>query len=74
MINAIFGGLIDHTQAALARMVPTMRLLDALGGRTDEAVLEFSIRRARAAAWAAAERLAVLGPDAQQVELTGSTG
>jgi hypothetical protein len=32
-------------------------------------VLEFSIRRARAAAWAAAERLAVLGPDAQQMEL-----
>jgi hypothetical protein len=70
LVNSIFGGLIERTQDALARITPSLRLIDALGGRTDEAVLEFSIRRARAAAWSAAERLAVLGPDAQQLELT----
>jgi hypothetical protein len=68
-INAIFGGLIDHVERALARIWPTLRLIDAIGGKTDEAILEFSIQRARSAAWAAAERLAVLEGPAQQAEL-----
>jgi hypothetical protein len=68
-INAIFGGLIDHVERALARIWPTLRLIDTIGGRTDEAILEFSIQRARAAAWAAAERLAVLDGPAQQAEV-----
>jgi hypothetical protein len=40
-----------------------------LGGRTDEKLINFSIHRARAAAWSAAERLVRLEGDAQLAEL-----
>jgi hypothetical protein len=69
LINDILAELIDRVQQALWRITPSLRLIDALGGRTDEAILDFSIRRARAAAWAAAERLSGLEPDRQLAEL-----
>jgi hypothetical protein len=68
-VNDIFGGLIDRVGDALARIWPSLRLLDALGGRTDEKIINYSIRRARAAAWAAAQQLAALDGDAQKIEL-----
>jgi hypothetical protein len=69
MVNDVLAGLTDRVQAALARIWPSMRLLDALGGQKDEEILNFSMRRARQAAWRNAERLAVLDTDAQQAEL-----
>jgi len=68
-VNAVFGELIDRVEGALARVWPTLRLLDALGGRSEEKIINFSIRHARAAAWAAAERLVLLDGDAQLAEL-----
>jgi Family of unknown function (DUF5995) len=68
-INDAFGSLIDRVEEALARIWPSLRLLDLLGGRKEEQIINFSIRHARAAAWAAAERLVLLDSDAQAAEL-----
>jgi Family of unknown function (DUF5995) len=68
-VDDIFSGLIDRVGDALARIWPSLRLLDFVGGRTDEKIINFSIRRARASAWVAAQRLAMLDGDAQVREL-----
>ena len=39
-----------------------MTIVDRFGGRTDEAVMNFSINRARAASWSMAVRLARMSP------------
>jgi hypothetical protein len=41
-VNDIFGGLIDRVGDALARIWPSLRLLDFVGGRTDEKTINFS--------------------------------
>ncbi len=46
-----------------------MTLLDSTCGRTDEAVMNFSIQRARAAAWRVAERLAPLALEEMRKEI-----
>ena len=69
LVNDVLAGLIDRIEQALTRIYPALRLVDALGGRTDEEILEFSLRTARAVAWSNAERLAVLDGDAQAAEL-----
>ena len=50
-INAMLCALLDEVQDRLARIWPLLALLDRVGCRTDEAVLHFSIWRARDAAW-----------------------
>jgi hypothetical protein len=46
-----------------------MSVLDRAAGRTDEQILNFSIERARQAAWRVAERLAPLGPEETRKEI-----
>jgi hypothetical protein len=66
-INDILGDMLDDAQDRLARIWPTMALLDQIGCRTDEAVLHFSIVRARDAAWDVAATLTQLeSADAQR--------
>ena len=69
-INAILCDMLDDVQDRLARIWPLMALLDRAGCRTDEAVMHFSILRARDAAWDVATTLARLdGEDvAREVE------
>jgi Family of unknown function (DUF5995) len=62
-INDILGAVLADVQDKLTLVSPLMTLLDSVSGRTDEAVMNFSIRRAREAAWRVAERLAPLGPE-----------
>ncbi|HCH63956.1 MAG: hypothetical protein CL927_16305 [Deltaproteobacteria bacterium] len=57
-INDLLASMIDGVQAALGAYSPLLDTLDRVGGSADEAVIEFSITRARAAAWRAAELLA----------------
>lgn len=64
-INAILASLVDRTQAALADSWPILHLLDYTAARTDEAVVNFAMERARDHAWMVAERLAPL-PLAEQ--------
>lgn len=61
--------MLDDVQNKLALVSPLMSLVDAAGGRTDEAIINFSIRRAREAAWRVAERLAPLSPEAMRQEI-----
>ncbi len=68
-INDILCAMLDNVQDRLAPVSPWMSVLDRAGGRTDEEILNFSIDRARQAAWRTAERLAPLGPEETQKEI-----
>ena len=59
-VNDVLAELVDGCQGALGEVSPWLDLADRVGGNTDEAMINFSLRRARAAAWAAATRLAPL--------------
>lgn len=60
-INSILAGLVDEVSDELAEVWPLLRVLDRLGGRSDEAIINFSMERARDFAWSSALRLAPLG-------------
>lgn len=68
-INDILRAMLDDVQDRLALVSPRMSVLDRVGGRTDEQILNFSIERARQAAWRVAERLAPLGPEETRKEI-----
>lgn len=62
-VNQILADMVDDMQDRLATIWPAMRALDGVGLDGDEAVVNFSIRHARAQAWSTALALAAL-PDA----------
>ena len=68
-INNILEAILDDVQDTLTLVSPSMTLLDSAGGRTNEAVMNFSIKRAREAAWRVAERLAPLSPEEMHKEI-----
>lgn len=57
-INKILASLTNEVQTKISRVSPWMTVLDWIGGRTDEAVVNFSIDAARKASWRTAQRLA----------------
>jgi hypothetical protein len=57
-INRILAGLIQVVQVQIGSVSPWIWVLDKIGGRTDEAIVNFSINIARREAWAFAVRLA----------------
>ncbi|MBM3787118.1 MAG: hypothetical protein FJW30_22405 [Acidobacteria bacterium] len=61
-INAILNEQIEHVQDAIASVSAAMWVLDTVGGRTEERIVEFSLSRARDAAWRNAQLLAKIGP------------
>ncbi len=68
-INNILWAMLDDVQDKLTLVSPLMSWLDSAGGRSDEVTMNFSIKRAREAAWRVAERLAPLSPEAMQKEI-----
>ncbi len=58
-INEILAATLDPAQQVMGEFSPLLRVLDVIGARTDEAVLDFSIQRARDDAWRHAVVLAV---------------
>lgn len=64
-INAVLAELLGDVQRRLGVVSPWMGILAALGGRTDEVIVNFSMSRARDAAWRFAERYATLEPEAR---------
>lgn len=68
LINDILARVVLDVQRSVGAVSPYLRLLDELGGRTDERVLDFSIRRSRQEAWHNAVVLA--GQDAAEQEAT----
>ena len=67
-INVLLAELVDEVQARIGDFSPWLGLLDRVGGRSDEALVNFSMQKARDAAWDLAERLAPLdGPQQARV-------
>ena len=55
-VNEVLGSMVDSCRA-LRPASPWFGLADHIGGRNDEALINFSLRRARLQAWSLAERL-----------------
>jgi hypothetical protein len=68
-VNAILASLVDEVEDKLSRTWPTLRILDWLGGRSEEEIINFAIGKARDAAWSVAERLAPMSPEEQESEI-----
>jgi hypothetical protein len=56
-VNHVLSGLLDEVQSDVNESSPLYRILDRLGWQADEAICNFSIRRARYAAWSKARLL-----------------
>ncbi|MBD2193937.1 MULTISPECIES: DUF5995 family protein [Calothrix] len=69
-INAILNDLLEPTEMVLGQMSPLIEILDRFGGRKDEIIFNFSIRKARQAAWNHAKILAYQTPEIQQDIIT----
>ena len=65
-INGILGGLVDRLQAKLGKASPLMFLLDWIGGRKDEKIINFSLAKARTQSWHIANEFWALKGDALQ--------
>lgn len=68
LINDILGRVVLAVQDSVDALSPFMSLLDKVGGRTDERILDFSIRQSREEAWYNAVLLA--GQSDQEREAT----
>ena len=68
-INKILSDLLDVVQDKIDALSPGFNLIDKIGGRTDEAIMNFSIQRARDEAWKFANELAALNPEEQQKKI-----
>jgi len=68
-VNDVLGTMVDPAQRALTAASPWFGLVDNIGARNDEALINFSLRRARQQAWSLAERLVDLPKDQQAAEI-----
>ena len=68
-INEILASLVDGVEDELGKVWPWLKVLDWVGGRTDEQIIHFSIERARDEAWALAGRLAGATADERAAEI-----
>jgi hypothetical protein len=62
-INDVLAELIDEFMDDVDRVSPWIGFLDRIGGRSDQAIVRFSIEVARRQAWSLAEELANAAPD-----------
>lgn len=67
LVNKILSEQVDTVQDTLANVWPLMKLLDWVAGRTDEAVIDFSMYKAREAAWENACKLFEMSDDEKQL-------
>lgn len=66
LINDILANVVLAVQTTLGAISPYLWLLDQFGGRTDERILDFSIRRSRQEAWHNAVVLATAGQEGEE--------
>jgi hypothetical protein len=64
-INDILAALVDGVEQELAHIWPVLGLLDRIGGRTDEVLINFSMLKARDHAWKVAKEFAPLSDPLQ---------
>ena len=65
-INSVLAGLVGDVQAELAQIWPLLRILNRNLGSVDDILINFSMEKARDAAWDAARQLAPLDRERQQ--------
>lgn len=70
-VNEVLASAMEQVRGQLAEVSPLLGMLDRLGGRHDDAVIRFSIERARAEAWWFAVELAPLDPTDRTGPVTG---
>lgn len=68
-INAILGELSTGVEDELAHIWPPLRFVLAAAGTVDDVILNFSMSRARQAAWEFATQLAAVPDEARQAQL-----
>lgn len=68
-INEVLADLTDAVQVELAEIWPMLRILRRLFGGADKSILNFSMDRARDAAWNFATQLATMEGAAQEAEI-----
>src|ERR1044072_9449682 len=68
-INNILEAMIGGVQEQLSKISHWMNMLDLMGARTHEIIINWSIDKARDAAWRVAERHAPLNPEPMEDEL-----
>ena len=68
-INTVLAGLVEQVRREIGALSPWIRVVDKLSGRADDALVNFSMKRARDAAWELALCLAPLDPEAWEPEL-----
>ena len=68
-INKILSDLLDVVQDKIDALSPGFNLIDKIGGRADEAIMNFSIQKARDEAWKFANELAALNPEEQKKKI-----
>jgi hypothetical protein len=69
-INGLLAGMLDKVQEDIEELSPWIRFLDRLGDdRVEDAVINFSISRARDCAWAVAVRLASANEEQARQEI-----
>jgi hypothetical protein len=66
LINDILGRVVLAVQDSIGALSPLMSLLDHVGARTDERILDFSIRQSREEAWYNAVLLAGQNEDERE--------
>ena len=69
-INAVLAGLVGEVQTELARIWPMLRILDRALGSADETLINFSMEKARDAAWDVARQLAPLDQKEQERKIS----
>ena len=65
-INGVLAGLVGDVQKELAEIWPLLKLLNSALGNVETAVINFSMKKARDAAWSFAEKLSPLSDEQRQ--------
>ena len=68
-INNILAAMIGGVRLQMSKISQWMKVLDLVGARTQKVIINWSIDKARDAAWRVAERLAPLNPEQMENEL-----
>jgi uncharacterized protein with NAD-binding domain and iron-sulfur cluster len=68
-MNTILGSLLEDVESDLAQIWPLLKLIHRLVGRTEDAIINFSMRETRALAWRLANRLAGMDKPEREKEI-----
>lgn len=62
-IMDLLSSMIDGVQERIEKVSPAIKLIDRFGGRTDEEIAGFAIKKARDLSWNTAQKLAIETPE-----------